>query len=68
MEFLKRTAESVQNAHLRVFEVLDYEFIVRFTKFNMADPRWWMEFLKMTVESVQNAHLRDFRSPITNLQ
>ena len=37
--------------------VTDYEFIVRFTKFNVADPRWRMKFSKMTIKSVQNVYL-----------
>ena len=37
MEFSKIAVESLQNVHTRVFGVADYEFIVRFTKFNMAD-------------------------------
>ena len=40
--------------------VTDYEFIVGFTTFNMADPRWRMKFLKITVKSVQNAYPRVF--------
>ena len=36
MKFSKIT-KSVQNVHLRVFEVADFEFIVIFTKFNMAN-------------------------------
>ena len=31
------------------FWVAEYEFIIKFAKFNMADPRWRMKFLKITV-------------------
>ena len=61
MEFSKITVESMQNPHLRVFRVAEYEFIVGFTKFNMADPSWRMNFSKITVESIQNPHPRVFR-------
>ena len=44
--------------HLRVSGVADYEFIIRFTKFNMANPTWQMKFSKMTITSVQNVLLR----------
>ena len=50
----------VQNVHPRVFGIADYEFMVRFTKFNMADLRWRMKFSKMTIKSVQNVHPRVF--------
>ena len=60
MEFLKMTVESVQNVHSWVFGVVDYEFIFRFTKFNMAGSRWWMKFSEITVKSVQNVHPRVF--------
>ena len=43
----------------RVFRIAVYEFIVRCTQFNLADPRWRMKFSKM-IKSVQNFHLRVF--------
>ena len=43
----KITVKSVQYVHPLVFGVADYEFIVRFTKFNIADSRRWMTFSKI---------------------
>ena len=59
-EILKITVKSVQNVHPRVFGIANYEFIERFTKFNMGDQRWWMKISKMTIKSVQSIHLRVF--------
>ena len=50
----------ISNAHLWIFRVDDREFIVRFMKFNMANPRWRMKFSKMIIMSVKNVHLRVF--------
>ena len=58
--FSKITVKLIQNVHPRISGIADYEFIVRFTKLNMADPRWRMEFSKITVKSVQNVHSRVF--------
>ena len=50
----------ISNAHPWIFRVDDCEFIVRFIKFNMADPRWRIEFSKMIINSVKNVYLRVF--------
>ena len=49
---IKNDGRISKNAHSRVFGVADYEFTVRFTKFNTAGPRWRMKFSKITVKSV----------------
>ena len=50
-EIFKNNGKVSTNVHLRVFGVADYEFIVIFMKFNMADSRWWITFCKNTVKS-----------------
>ena len=51
MKFSKITVKSVQNIHPWVLGVTDYEFIVIFTKFNIANSRWWLTFRKNNVKS-----------------
>ena len=43
----EKLPDYAENSYTKVYRVADYESDLRFSRFNMANPRWWQKLEKI---------------------